>query len=122
MGRLFDRQHNIIKRCIRNFVSDNEESKKPYRFWNNLNHQRKFFEEVAKKLNIKTKDDWYRINSEDLHSAGAQGVLLHYKNSLYDALRNLYPEHWYSYYCATSRMLSQLGPITVPKTFKRILE
>ena len=55
---------------------------------------KKFMDLAAIKLNVKTLDDWYKINKEDLQSVeGGTSLLRLYHNSLLQLLSSVYPEH-----------------------------
>eukprot|EP01114_Cavostelium_apophysatum_P001389 TRINITY_DN11199_c0_g1_i1.p1 TRINITY_DN11199_c0_g1~~TRINITY_DN11199_c0_g1_i1.p1 ORF type:complete len:588 (-),score=156.40 TRINITY_DN11199_c0_g1_i1:19-1782(-) len=65
----------------------------PRGFWNDKANQLAFFEDIAKKLNVKKWEDWYRVEISDVKQLGGE-YLLHryYHNVLLHALRAVYPE------------------------------
>ena len=64
----------------------------PNYFWNDIKNQRKFFDYIKNDFNIKTNEDWYKITCDDIKINGGRGVLGKYNNSLFQALKNVYPE------------------------------
>lgn len=55
-------------------------------------HQRKFFDDLAKKLNITNPEEWYQVTKSDALQLGAASILPLYANSLPKALAAIYPE------------------------------
>lgn len=51
-----------------------------------MSHQRQFFDELAKKLEIKTYEDWYNVEQKNLQNMGGYGLLNRYNKSLIRAL------------------------------------
>lgn len=45
--------------------------KVPRHYWDNIDNQRKFLEDIAEKLKIKTMEDWYKITPKQLEIACA---------------------------------------------------
>lgn len=41
--------------------SRNKPVKKVKGYWDDINHQRDFLDKLAVKLNVKEKDDWYKV-------------------------------------------------------------
>jgi len=70
--------------------------RKPPGFWNNTNHQRKFFDDIGNTLNVKL-DDWKFSNSHQLNKLiienGGKGILDNYNGSAILALRTIYSEY-----------------------------
>lgn len=57
-------------------------------------NRRNIFDEVGKKLRIKSLDDWYQVTLATVNSSSdAKGVLRFYGKSLPKALLAIYPEH-----------------------------
>lgn len=55
---------------------------------------RGFFDSLAKKFGHSSLDDWYETEVDAVHQNGGSGILQsHYKHSLSDALREVYPDH-----------------------------
>jgi len=66
----------------------------PYNHWNGINNRRKFFDELASDLKIQKPSDWHKVTVEYVIQRGGSGLLrLYYQNSLYKALKHVYPEH-----------------------------
>ena len=71
-----------------------QEKGKPKYYWNNIQHQRKFMDEIALKYNLNSPEDWNSITFATLKSHGGGQIISKY-SSLYDCLSHLYPEyHW----------------------------
>lgn len=68
-----------------------------------MNNQRLFFDELAKKLNIKKKEDWYQVSflgsklmgkvklSDVISYGGGSIMTTYFQNSLVKALSTIYP-------------------------------
>src|SRR5688572_3840282 len=64
----------------------------PKGFWKDMTNQRNFFDWVGGELNVKTKEDWYKINSRDVTRKRDHKLLRkYYKDSLISALVTIYP-------------------------------
>eukprot|EP00028_Trichosphaerium_sp_Am-I-7-wt_P008396 CAMPEP_0168534266 /NCGR_PEP_ID=MMETSP0405-20121227/17762_1 /TAXON_ID=498012 /ORGANISM="Trichosphaerium sp, Strain Am-I-7 wt" /LENGTH=59 /DNA_ID=CAMNT_0008560869 /DNA_START=1 /DNA_END=177 /DNA_ORIENTATION=+ len=50
-------------------------------YWNEVEHQRLIFDDIAKQLNVKTCADWYNVCSKDVLERGAGGTLVKYGKS-----------------------------------------
>jgi len=63
--------------------------------WKSLSNQREYFDNLAKKLDIKEPDDWYYISVRQIEKQfGGRGILNRYYNgSLIKALQAIYPDH-----------------------------
>src|SRR4051812_9273128 len=55
--------------------------------------QRKFLEDIAKKLELKGYEDWYSLTAADLEEYGGRNVLKYYADSLPKALTNVFPDY-----------------------------
>ena len=67
--------------------------KKPMAYWNDISNQREYVEEVGKKLNIKTLDDWYSIPLITFcKHQGHQLVKLYKKVGMIGLLSEVFPE------------------------------
>jgi hypothetical protein len=65
----------------------------PRGYWNDIGNQRKFFEEIAKELNVQNAEDWLKISATQVKDLGGSGLLSnHYNNSVVKALEAVYPE------------------------------
>jgi hypothetical protein len=60
----------------------------PHGFWNDLDNQRVKMEQIAKELNIKTLDDWYKAPREIIYSKASFS-----RRNLFETLKRLYPQH-----------------------------
>jgi hypothetical protein len=78
---------------------------KPLKYWNNVQNQRRFLDDLAVKLNIKSPEDWYSVKVETVVKLGGTFITRHYDGSLvrgkkkciykvtFLALASVYPEH-----------------------------
>lgn len=58
-----------------------------------LNTHRKLFDDIGKKIGVKSLDDWYNFAAFDIASLGAENSLKIFGGSLSTTLKNVYPEH-----------------------------
>jgi hypothetical protein len=63
----------------------------PRGYWNNMDNLRKRFEEVAKELNVKQLDDWYKVSRIRVYKRIS--VLRDHPGGLFTALKAVYPQH-----------------------------
>jgi hypothetical protein len=49
--------------------------KRPWRYWHDVGNQRKFFDELAIKLNIKEPSDWYKVIISDVVKNGGGALM-----------------------------------------------
>lgn len=62
-------------------------------YWKEFKNHRKFFDEVEKRMNLKSWEDWYQIKFSDVEFHGGAPLLFeYYGNSLVKALLKIYPE------------------------------
>ncbi len=61
--------------------------------WDDINHQRAFLQQLARKLNIKTHEQWYSISQSIFMQHGGGELLSKYNDSLVLLFRSLYPEY-----------------------------
>eukprot|EP01126_Amoeba_proteus_P018019 TRINITY_DN1895_c0_g2_i4.p1 TRINITY_DN1895_c0_g2~~TRINITY_DN1895_c0_g2_i4.p1 ORF type:complete len:406 (-),score=71.79 TRINITY_DN1895_c0_g2_i4:1126-2343(-) len=66
---------------------------KPPLFWKKLEHQQVFFDSLETRLELKSKDDWYKVTLSRITKYGGGSIMNSYQNSLSRALSNIYPEH-----------------------------
>lgn len=64
---------------------------KPPGFWRKIENQRNFFNELARKLSIKTPSDWGQFTSEVVAANGGRTISSRYHGSLQEMLKTLYP-------------------------------
>lgn len=62
-------------------------------YWNDVNNQRHFMDELGKKLAFERLGDWYQITSEQLVHHGGSQLLTKYNGSIVAVLMGIYPEH-----------------------------
>ncbi len=65
----------------------------PRGYWNVSSNQRAFLDDLASKLHITNKDDWYLVTSESLRKHGANGLLQKYNGSTTKLLPEIYAEY-----------------------------
>lgn len=68
-------------------------ARKPTGYWADKNNQRKFFEDLAKTLDIKDQNDWYRVTTKQINMFGGNPVTKIHGNSLHQALACVFPEY-----------------------------
>jgi hypothetical protein len=56
--------------------------KKPSGYWNDIENQREFFDELAEKLNIQKPEDWYSVRVDTVRQHGGSFLVNQYNNSL----------------------------------------
>ena len=75
--------------------------------WVDKSNQLNFLNDLSSKLNIKSQEDWYKVNyqvgpfsnvkihnfSQTLNQHGGRGILYHYDNSFIKMLKSLMPHH-----------------------------
>lgn len=69
---------------------------KPHAFWADVTHQRKFLDDLGKKLGINAPEEmskWYSVTSSDLNSHGGRGLLNYYGYSVNALLKAVYSDH-----------------------------
>jgi hypothetical protein len=55
--------------------------------------QRALLDSIAARLNITSPEGWYKVTAADLSNNGARWVSFLYKDSVYKALKAIYPEY-----------------------------
>ncbi len=58
-----------------------------------INHQKTFLHELAKKLNINTPESWYKVTESLLIQHGGSELLSQHNDSLIKLLSAVYPEY-----------------------------
>jgi len=70
--------------------------KVPYRYWNSLENQKRFVEEVGKELKIMDgeMEKWYSVTPEIFSNLGGNSLLRkYYPESFYGLLKTIYPSY-----------------------------
>jgi hypothetical protein len=57
-------------------------SRKPVGYWNNVAHQREFFQKLEAKWNIKSQNDWYQVKLTNVLKEGGYFINSIYNGSL----------------------------------------
>jgi hypothetical protein len=65
----------------------------PARYWDNIEHQKKFLDWVGKELGVKDLPDWYVITNDIISNYGGSGILAKYGKSPSKMLQAIYPSH-----------------------------
>ncbi len=73
-------------------------ARQPRGYWDDINNQRTFITQLAKKLSITNEEGWYNITHKTLQEHGGAGLINHYE-SLSKLLTTLCPE--YTQMCRT---------------------
>ena len=76
-----------------NIIINNNEHKRERSFWNSVENQRNFLDDLFKKLKFKSLDDWSYLSATDLRKYGGGSLLNKYNNKWFTALRSIYPKH-----------------------------
>eukprot|EP01118_Nematostelium_gracile_P008337 TRINITY_DN2763_c0_g1_i1.p1 TRINITY_DN2763_c0_g1~~TRINITY_DN2763_c0_g1_i1.p1 ORF type:complete len:389 (+),score=75.72 TRINITY_DN2763_c0_g1_i1:90-1256(+) len=62
--------------------------------WKRNGGEKEFFDSLATHLNLKEKDDWYRVNKEEVFNFGGEAMLKKvFAGSVRKALQVAYPDH-----------------------------
>lgn len=59
-------------------------------YWKDHKNQRKFFDELAKKLKIAKPEDWGKVNVKRIAEHGGLALLNYYGGSLMKCLKSVY--------------------------------
>lgn len=72
----------------------------PNHYWSSPERQKQFFERIAKQLNIKSTEDWYKINLlEEIKQRGGSSFLKSgFQGSPIKALQAAYPEQTFYFW------------------------
>jgi hypothetical protein len=63
-------------------------------FWTDRPNRRKYFDQLGNQLGINQLEDWYNARRSDLKQlGGAQLLQEHYRDSLFNALKDVYPDY-----------------------------
>jgi hypothetical protein len=62
--------------------TSSEEERLPRGYWQNLRTQRKFFDALARQLNIQKQEDWYNVRISDIKQHGGASLLAIYNGNL----------------------------------------
>ncbi len=58
-----------------------------------ISNQRTFMDELAKKFNVKSREGWYKVNTNTFRKNGGSGLLNLYKGSMKNLLSSIYDEY-----------------------------
>ncbi len=65
----------------------------PHGYWNDVANQRAFMNDLAKKLNITNKEEWYKVSEKFIRDHDGYGLLQKYGSSPSKLLAAVYPEY-----------------------------
>lgn len=67
----------------------------PAGYWDDMQNQQKFVENLARELNIEHWEDWYKVSQREILATGGAGHILKtlYNGSHYQMLQAVYPQH-----------------------------
>jgi len=70
-------------------------SKAPQNYWDSIENQRTFLDDLGKKLGFKEgeREGWYAVQNKTVLENGGSRILFHYQNSMIKMLANVYPEY-----------------------------
>ncbi len=109
---LFPNYHRYFSLYSGNTKKLVTEALKP--MWGSVNNQRDFMDNLAKELNIKDQNGWYKISTELVKKHGGRELLRFHKNSLLNLLQTVYPEyHIIQYHLITNVFFTLLHYIPV---------
>lgn len=62
----------------------------PKSHWKSIENRKKFLDEVAIKLDVKTPSDWGKVTKQRFCEVGGSRILSYYNNSLFYCLHTVY--------------------------------
>lgn len=65
-------------------------SKSSQSYWKSYGNCKRFLDEVAVKLHVKSPNDWGRIKIQQIIELGGASILRQYKGSLFACLQSVY--------------------------------
>ena len=65
----------------------------PYKYWQTVENQKIFLDNLSTKLQIKQSNDWFRVTNKNIRENGGHGLLHFYNGSLFRALKTIYPNN-----------------------------
>jgi hypothetical protein len=99
-------EHNWNERALTPLHLYRKDGSKPSGYWDSIEHQKAFFDQLATKLNIQKPEEWVKVTTNTIIKEGGFHFLKRFYNgskiqgNLYtlnyltcSALRVLYPEH-----------------------------
>jgi hypothetical protein len=85
--------HSQSQRRPKTFCSASEGRYSPG-YWTNIDNQKRFFQQLEDKLDIRSPEDWYRVTTRQIIQEGGSALIGNYYNwSMLTALKAIYPEH-----------------------------
>src|SRR5689334_18500289 len=62
-------------------------------FWDTIKNSRKFMDNLGKKLEYKSIEDWYKIKEKDIQDNQGGTLLKKYNNTISKLIESIYPEY-----------------------------
>ena len=76
-------------------------------YWNDINNQKRWFEQVGKHLGVSKMEDWYQISGQELLPFGGSRFLEAYGHSISNIITVVYPEFgWKPWKFKTAKKLA----------------
>ena len=66
-------------------------------YWNQIENQKQFMDNLFIKLNLKTLEDWKIITKNQIYKLGGQSIVKHFKYNMKDLLSTIYPDYKWSF-------------------------
>eukprot|EP01118_Nematostelium_gracile_P011135 TRINITY_DN3913_c0_g1_i1.p1 TRINITY_DN3913_c0_g1~~TRINITY_DN3913_c0_g1_i1.p1 ORF type:complete len:156 (-),score=14.67 TRINITY_DN3913_c0_g1_i1:15-482(-) len=97
-GGLLYRYNNAVSRMITSIFPEHQWNtinfrRTPNNTWDDLQVQKNFMINLAKKLNINTMEDWYRVTYKQIHFGGGGTLLYKYQHSPSKLIASVFHEH-----------------------------
>lgn len=88
---------NSLSRMLRGVYEEEEWEERrfktvPKNYWKREENQRRFMDEVARKLGIEDEKGWYAVKLREIEEMGGGSMLDRRRNNLFETLRGVYPE------------------------------
>ena len=102
--------HNIGRSLLQNYSNDkkklfktiypnfpwkfNEKNENANKYFQNIENQRQFMNDLSQKLNLKSIDDWMNVSRNKIIENGGKSLILYfYSNDMKKLLTNIFPFH-----------------------------
>ncbi len=83
----------MIKFNVNDIITHHPSGRRFTGHWDDINNQRSFLNNLAKKLNINDLSGWYKITQYILEEQGGGGLVRKYNGSPSKLLQTVYPEY-----------------------------
>lgn len=95
LSRFGGSPQKLITSVLTEFPFDPLEFRSGHSHWMNLQNHRQFFDNLGKKLEINSFEDWYDVPGEILIMNGGSSMIHRSNDSRVQALREAYPEYYW---------------------------